>query len=769
MEQSHNYLKYLKYKQKYFILKRQMEQEQVKNQYGGDYNVQIDKSNSDYIINQNTKMKNILILSANNITMEQLKQSNFRTMANLEELMKYDGTKINIDFINNFMSNITYDLNDNLEIIIDKVNKSPVFSNPDSMDYDISKTTTPQTGGGQIYYLEKKLNINNKKPEKLVLKVYNDSDFGEIMDYLPMNFYHIHPKASAVKVIQYDKRYVTLNNNDFETRDYNDLLKTELPSSYEDNSKLLVHIKSSNFINEVINFLIMEKIYNDNKRDHPNCNKFMRYLNFYIAKFNGVYRGFTLMEEVTGPSNIILNKIKKSIESYHNISTDEYNEQKKVDILQKYNDLTHLFLDRMLEGIGPTLELFKQRSFMFNHTDLKIENVFCIRTKLDLTENFTGVVADNNKEYGTHTNNIGEILLSIKEKDNLFKYEFILADFDKSSITYHGIRFHSDFGMNHAYMNIAGINPQQISDNAYKFWDDETRNNAYFYPIYNAHTSFPTEIFAQRYSPFPYYLGWDFQSLIISVLAHLIRYDDTFTLFPSIEITNKFKTLCDGYLGKNGTIDMTQVYQGWKWENLNKYDGSFDKMLAPLRSNITQLKIYKVNEISYVSTFKTNNMKLFLTPTQNKLILSFPFYPKMLIRENNWLFVNDTRATVDSKTWDLYGHSPVNNSTQELFENDNANVEHFITSGKNTVNPLISYTGKALKEHNVIVLTNRYTKISTLYEWDNMDVSGDFFVKVYQAFGELPIKNLANLKKEKMEEIDWDQFKEGKEKEEGKE
>ncbi|BCS82855.1 putative serine/threonine-protein kinase [Cotonvirus japonicus] len=170
------------------------------------------------------------------------------------------------------------------------------------------------------------------------------------------------------------------------------------------------------------------------------------------------------------------------------------------DIQNDYENILFIFNDIFVQ-VFKTLQILQQSKYAFVHGDLKTKNIF---VKTD-----------------------GTIKLFGKNSVEFPRYIYKIADYDKSSITWNGIRFYNSGN--------AGV------DILNKFYNDLNRidlSNALNPDYYNLTKICPLiescssvignielETIPIRYLPIPFYCSIDIYSFIISMLSHKIFYD----------------------------------------------------------------------------------------------------------------------------------------------------------------------------------------------------------------------------------------------------
>lgn len=644
----------------------------------------------------------------------------------LDKLMTFDEEtgKINIDFINNFYKNIPYDLQKN-DVNMNLEMKDGKFCHEESILYEITNGPIT-TGGGTIFFMTIKNGYNkyDNLPKKLVMKVFTDEEFDSVPNYLPLNFdtFLTNVKTGMPSYFNVYERSALYGMTTFDIRNFNDIkiescLKTYHPTGKYD-ARIFPYVKSSNYVNEIIQYLIIQKIYDDNKLNYENRNNFIKYHNFYIAKYNGIYRGFVIMEQNSGGMDKFIDEINKATDIIN--QNQKFNSEEKLKIIQK---IYAKILCQLEQSIGETLELLKQKNYMFTHTDLKIENVFYETIDGTNKNNFSDIYSfDEENKIGTYTKD-KKIYISRMINNKIYYYNFIIADYDKCGITYNKIRFINDYKK---FISSLGINPKQMGQLMYDFAKEKRNGDEYYtYKLVNsiATTVLPTEVLAMRYAPYPFFLCWDYQSLLLSFSTWISNMPNN-KLMPNFNnLTKKtnnlndcqkdIATIFDKYLGHK-YYDLFRLYNDF-FLTEKKYEGDFTKFIKPFRDNMTgyELKIYTIPELENIKTYDKIVDTLFLTVGQKKMITSLPFIPKHTAKSISLGFVDYLFSVDIKKTIELYkkiinGKNFDENFLRDFFEK---------IEGHN----IVEYSG-ATHETNAVYSTNRYRKQGLsgkyLYEYD---------------------------------------------------
>ena len=291
--------------------------------------------------------------------------ANSRRIGNIPYITPDD--EINMMFLNT-ISAFPINLRDRLSI----VNNGTNYIFHGDSNYKISRTISTGTGSGAIILkLEKKEeDIHDSLPQELVLKLI-PIDYNSYYNYTPLTFQHISRKSLPTPVG--NSRYYH-----YTQEQYDSLL---FDISYQGHNKINLekfHITAADlddFKNEMVQNIICKTILSEEDNDTLIENYNYIYINVDGKKYGGI-----LMESLGGSLNDYISANNETI-----LQDDKF-----ANALLKYLE---------------TLALLKTNQHRFNHSDLKVQNIFYI--------------------YNDRT---GQLKLK-------------LADLDKASITYNGIRF----------------------------------------------------------------------------------------------------------------------------------------------------------------------------------------------------------------------------------------------------------------------------------------------------------------------------------------
>jgi len=635
----------------------------------------------------------------------------------LNTFLKYDNEKymINMDFTNNFIRNIFFDIDNKYGIDLSNPDK-PEWINKENSRYKIDKVL-----GGLAHNNTTILFLSNKiTPEdKKVVKIFNlfDVDVTQIKEYLSVEITQIGGEPRA-KIQQNYIHYNTMeefNLLNFNGKNYciNELsgFKTNnYESESESDIKIYLSCRNIDPINDFINNLIIKYI------STKNINKInvIDYNNLFVAKIKTpdgeVYRYCLIMDKIDGSLD---QYFIKQVNKYQDITpfASPFNEkpENKTDLVRHADRLYNYILQA-----EEMLNILKHPDYLFTHTDLKLENLF------------------------------------YKEEDD--KITIYLGDFDKSSIALNGMRFYNNV--------LANPNNNLKFDLVQGFFSDYTIDSYTIKQyaerkiiitqgsgIYNYRLSRlgrkniqaePEELY-MRYNNQPFYTSFDMISLLLSILHFRIG-KEKYSLIDFNSDSDK-RTLGDmlyiklGYMNTTTYTELCKIYADLK-EN---YKGNFGKLI----DSILKLPDATLQNINFTHTYDslqpTKLDYIYLTKN-NKIGLSLPIVPTSIKQ----------LGKITQFTIDVDGTKTRYKSLTTGLSLDNINISNFIST-------FIKYIENLLRENKLSVLnieysgdysieremgsllsiakmppppycikTNKYSSLGTVYEWDIFTNETDF-------------------------------------------
>lgn len=613
----------------------------------------------------------------------------------LATLLEYKNYEINMDFISNFYSHVFYDISGKYTIDLTKGQKKwSVDSN--AIQYSITNYhINPTHGNTTIVFLREK--GEHEQLRKKVIKVFNNipCNMDSIREFLSLEISHISPKSrnllTQYNYIHYDKlddfkQEKDKVSNTFNVFNFNHK-QYYTPEVSEKNTYVSLSCRNSDPINEYIINLIIGYI--NANLDADDKIRYVHYDNLFVTRVHtdanpeGKLCWCLLMDMVDGSlDGLILNQGADSL------STDTV-----LDYLKQAEQL-----------MAP----LKAADYLFTHTDMKLENLF----------------------YKKKNVNGGD------------QVELYLADLDKSSITFKGIRFYNDIREN-PNLKIAGISiidPVQgyaamLKGDNYLISTYNTRkdcaesNTTHSYRISRIgrvqSISVEFEEFYMRYNNQPYYTSFDMITLWLSIL-HFRKGTKPIIDFTSVK---KDEGRLTEFLTKYMTPETIKLLVDFYKGLTENYNGNFGLLLKPIYDREQE----QLDQINFLHHYESENQPklirgLYLT-RYNKIALSLPFVPTSIqVKDDITSFKPNQKKTSDYKFY--------NGITEH-------HVKDFITS-LSTDNILsITYTsdysiaaerGALLaglvhqKPPAYIIKTNRYSFTTLIglipetyyYEWDYM-------------------------------------------------
>jgi hypothetical protein len=643
----------------------------------------------------------------------------------LDDLMELKNEVINIDFLNNFNRTIYVDYDPNL-IVQDSnyeiIRDGDMYKFKKEQNYIITKKLDIETGGGEIFFLKKKDSVNYDLPEELVLKVMGIAYPHNIKDYLSLEITKIIDGSDHESgYLDIQNNFTLLGRNKYETQKYNkninynpssklygtnnisrEDLKTEIYEKNDDS--LYLSCKNDAFVTEIINNLLLSKIL---KSD----GKFVKYHSYFITQVNGVYKQCILMDKMDGSidwifDNIFSKAFKEKDENKENVYTE--------------------FIDTIFTQIFPVLLKLKKKDYLFTHTDMKIENIFYRKVK---NNNFLNFDDDN---YITASSDGNKYCVVKKEKEKFlivrenngdeYIFFYYLADFDKSSISWKGIRFYHDFATSHEVAKLL-INTQKMTNQS--LLDFSNKNDENFFDFNRSSSLLETEVFAMRYHMFPFYLCFDFQSLVLSIFSHTKLQFQKIDIFFSKNITPIRYLFGNDDIENNENMSshpMVTIFNIYKG---NVYGGNFGNLLLasvknPGISSFLNILPDKINEkfnMGIDIENKTDLSKIIIptSPIYHKIIIGYPFLPRNINKQIQNYFLSYLNLSISKIT-------EFNNDTVQKYKE--LNIENIKFTDVKLYE--VYYNGnKSIDEKLFIVKTNRYrvgqiprASHGALYEYD---------------------------------------------------
>jgi hypothetical protein len=622
-----NYQKYLKYKNKYINLKNILKQE------GGASNSKFDLNRAHVVEVQNkfngnetniSTNDNSILLGVNKSFVNKVNDANSILDNYLNKLMiKDEKDEINLEFLN-LLSALPFYSN-KFEIKKDKYNNFS-FTNT-NINYKISKIIlAPKSeiggGGGEyIFELELKEEIQNPEghPKNLVLKLFN-IDYESYTDYTPMIFHEIFDNENN-NIPGFDNRYYPIKKKDFN----NICLDKRYDQSFigDEGNDIFISCGLDNFKNEFVQNIILRNILKDTDFTE-------NLIKFYNIMYLDLKTDGMLMSDSKRYGAILMEKIDYTLYDVLNKDSCKINKDE---------------LPKELEKLLKSLALVKNNVNCFNHSDLKTQNIF-IRKETE--------------------GNIGKLLI---------------ADLDKSSITYNKIRFFNNAWVSKNFdpVKLARIfTDLTVTDKTIKI--NELNSRVYF------DVEFETLIYRYNFFPFPPF----FDLIVLYCELILLTSSCEGDNFEKSNISKIFNNYLSNTNIKNltETISDTKTLDNIDFSNFGeivKYTIIVNNVEIPLNvKNIENDKKIDNKVVTQVKLYKNNI-------SGKKLIITPEIYINTSLRKPKSMFLTS-------------------------YEYKCRKVDD--ESNKYTYN--IFYTGNNYLEKGTIIFkTNRYTQLNSTYEFLN--------------------------------------------------
>lgn len=526
--------------------------------------------------------------------------------------------EINLEFINT-ISAFPIELKDKLSISKEKDKDKDKYKyqfdnlSDNKLEYTIVETISDGVTGSNaiILKLEKIVEqdatvIENDKPEKLVLKLMPINK-EEYYNYTPLTFQHIIPDSQKSNIIM-NPRYYQYSKKIYDNleldKDYNGHNVNE-----SDEKIFITAAELDDFKNEMIQNIICRHILDKNNENLIN------YYNYIYIKVNGKDYGGILMESLAGSLNQYLDNLKENNQNI--FENDDF-----ANSLNKY--LTNL-------------DILKLPQYRFNHSDLKVQNVFY---------------------------KIG--------KDN--KLILKIADLDKSSITFNGIRFiNGNFINKNIDFNKSILSNLNKEDNFLTIKEDflRTSANIEFEQIFLRYSFFPPPPFLDM--------------LMLFITLRVYYYDNELQFTGYFNDQRNFRNIFNKYIGGDYDIVESTNAIGDQLQTVQRTSDFGEILLQTLIVNKIKIPL-SYNNIYKGDTYNNNKIKL----TDNyKLIVYGPSEFKLHTSMQKKIFLFFTKK---SHSW----------------ETEKGYIKIF-------------YTGNSEpKKDQEYYKTNRYTKMlgTLLYEYE---------------------------------------------------
>ena len=382
-------------------------------------------------------------------------------------------------------------------------------------------------------------------------------------------------------------------------------------------------------------------------------------------------------------------------------------------------DFVSLHLHDIISQIFDILLILKQSCYLFFHSDLKLENVYYKTQILNISDlTILKEITFNNVKYAVfkHKRIENDIArFGVLQGEHIHYNSVHLADFDKSSITYRNIRFRPlrrvPYAQIAAGVVISDIDATTVSMDMY----NNLKQSSEHYTIPNNHNYINTiaatakvqvpefEQSFMRYSIFPFFMEFDFQSFLTSLVLFMVKapgsnvfMQHSRNYFSIIGTNNYNKSMFNHSFI---TARIIYIYYNYltKYEpslikdlidcDAKNYNGNFGKMIQPLYGkNLPKFDVIKrVHITNIVPT-------LFITNYDNKIAISHAI-------------------NVDANDNKSRGFSMLSSKYINKTYNSNGKI----------YNDIIDYTGYHLTNiTDTIIKTNRYRYVNYLNEYSKI-------------------------------------------------
>ncbi len=700
------YKKYKKYKTKYVELKdlHKLQQKSQSGGLGGSLNIFATK---DWGINNNMHENTIGINGSTGTIF-----NNYQTILP-EFLVKDNAFKyISCDFTDTFNANIFIDTGDKYSV---SFSKEGGLKTSDKWKYkQIEGSPTVPTSNSTIFF------IQTPQGEKKVLKVFSGTDLNKsvtlgttieqvgtnLTDYLSLEICKIVEEKSLLKDLNFQNNFLLLNKKEMnDLFNFNDIdFDTELIQTNHNDKQCPLYLSTGNNnpTNDLIINIIFQQLRKENIIKHSN---FIKYHNAFIAKYNDNYTYFIIMDAVDDSINKLLPKLDSETE-------------KQV-------------IDYMFDTVKKMCDPIKEKPYLFNHTDMKGENIFY-------------------KIFDTKPTDPLLLFYKIKIDDQDKFIAFYVADYDKCSITYHGVRFYNNQApvslSNQGFLYNMFLTEKLSAKGATISTNDSYITKEYIIkrpsPIefIDAVRNIETEQLYIRYFRFPFYTSFDYATLALS-MAVMARQTSKKSI---VKYSQEY--IASTEIDKDPIITYSSIKE---WQDGDKkslsYNGDFGVLLLPainMKVKFTHMQIK--NEIKPKPLID----KIYTSQKENKLCLTIPFYGKVkeLGSATNLGLLGALKYLFDTKQ---VAYILNENDTRTLYSSSNIMIkgENIGTENSNAIDfnipkleekYIIYYTGDpgVVKEYiartisgTLFVRTNKYSSLKSLYNYDIFDNSNKDHLK----------------------------------------
>ncbi|AGF85596.1 putative protein kinase [Moumouvirus goulette] len=338
---------------------------------------------------------------------------------------------------------------------------------------------------------------------------------------------------------------------------------------------IYLNCSNDNFTNQTIMHIILDNILSHYYNDHY----IYQYDVFFCENRSNVkigtssiinaatfgYSSKTNVKQVDGYSILEFANAGSLFDIIENMSNTFIN------IIDDYENLLFIFNDIFVQVLK-TLQILQQPKYSFVHGDLKTKNIFV---------SFNNYIKLPQKYTDTQGN----------KKQKFPQYIYKIADYDKSSITWNGVRFYNSGNIatnlvHKVFNDIFMLNLTSVSDKDYYVL---TNILPMVEKCSNILGNIEIESVLIRYSPIPFYTSIDIYSFIISMMLHKLFY--SFVKF-SLEnnITNEIIQILKILFNELDFIILLEHFDNYHM-SLNKIDnGDYGQIIKIIKNKHINLK-----------------------------------------------------------------------------------------------------------------------------------------------------------------------------------
>jgi hypothetical protein len=431
---------------------------------------------------------------------------------------------INCDFINNFYDKFLFgSLQKNDYFIIKSIEDkrklqlpgseshealyrrykdAPNLDKEDSINSKISfETNNAGASGSLLLFYNKEYQYNGSQ---IVNKIHK---LGESLDkdknYLSLEFYIFDKDSSKKNTSTSFERTKAFFINDELMNENNQILTNFKILNEEIERKGIIYCHNEPHINEIIINEILKNTINENENIK---NKYSKNIINYITSFVSQTKDKTKYSGITmTKSSGTLSSLVESINKYSltQLKDDEENKKKLFNFID----------NKVIKELCELLSYLKSK-LMFIHGDLTINNIF-----FNILDDNNNVIDFNKRIYEFVNDDKGRHTFIMEIVDDKYKFNILLADFDKSTLYYKNIKFSPSMpGIYTKFFveNLSDINSFNKNKNYINMW--------YWNRVYGFNTEFLS--YYARTSPISIFPSYDYYIFIYSLFTFFGFYKD---------------------------------------------------------------------------------------------------------------------------------------------------------------------------------------------------------------------------------------------------